>query len=191
MQTHAKPHVTLPGVVTVPATQTTLSHNLPAINSSKSNTIFSPNTHLTPLDIFVAQQTKLFAPHETQPNNPSSTPESTSDFISNLPQNHTHTLLIANSTNIMPEKPQVSTTVSDNLATRGPLSYAQAATVGTPSTIPPVGFDCSYVNNLRPVAMREGKPIVVFKRSDKQRYLSMMKYVLVGKFLTDVLLLHS
>ncbi|GAA0149764.1 hypothetical protein LIER_36990 [Lithospermum erythrorhizon] len=43
-------------------------------------------------------------------------------------------------------------------------------------------YDCSNVDNLRPVAVHEGKPCVVFKKSDKARYLSMMKHILIGKF---------
>ncbi|GAA0166869.1 hypothetical protein LIER_21930 [Lithospermum erythrorhizon] len=60
------------------------------------------------------------------------------------------------------------------------LSYALAAFIGNPFSSLVVGYDYSNAENLRPIAMHEGKPSVVFKRSDKQRYLSRMKHVLGG-----------
>ncbi|GAA0184883.1 hypothetical protein LIER_32171 [Lithospermum erythrorhizon] len=59
--------------------------------------------------------------------------------------------------------------------------YAQATMGDVPSTIME-DYDCSHVANFCPVASHEGKPSVVFKKSDKARYLSMMKHVLIGKF---------
>ncbi|GAA0163203.1 hypothetical protein LIER_19125 [Lithospermum erythrorhizon] len=60
-------------------------------------------------------------------------------------------------------------------------SYAQA-TMGAVPAATMEDYDCSNVANLRLVAMHEGKPSVVFKKSDKARYLSMMNHVLIGKF---------
>ncbi|GAA0145741.1 hypothetical protein LIER_05865 [Lithospermum erythrorhizon] len=61
-------------------------------------------------------------------------------------------------------------------------SYAQA-TMGDVLSAVVEDYDWSNVANLRPIEVLEGKPCVVFKKSDKARYFSMMKYILIWKFL--------
>ncbi|GAA0153061.1 hypothetical protein LIER_11385 [Lithospermum erythrorhizon] len=41
---------------------------------------------------------------------------------------------------------------------------------------------CLDFQNLNPVGIHDGKPSIRFKKVDKQRYLGLMKHVLVGKF---------
>ncbi|GAA0152033.1 hypothetical protein LIER_37406 [Lithospermum erythrorhizon] len=59
-----------------------------------------------------------------------------------------------------------------------PLTYAAAAS--SPPTSPPT-FPC-ITTNLRPTALHEGKPSVIFKGSDRSLFISKMKHVVVGKF---------
>ncbi|GAA0173775.1 hypothetical protein LIER_27323 [Lithospermum erythrorhizon] len=41
---------------------------------------------------------------------------------------------------------------------------------------------CLDSQNLKPVGTHDGKPSIRFKKADKQRYLDLMKHILVGKF---------
>ncbi|GAA0186746.1 hypothetical protein LIER_34034 [Lithospermum erythrorhizon] len=61
----------------------------------------------------------------------------------------------------------------------GPSYAAMAAPSTTLSTSP--HHPC-LVTDLRPISVRDGKPSVNFKKSDKQAFIQDMNYVLVGKF---------
>ncbi|GAA0182426.1 hypothetical protein LIER_42298 [Lithospermum erythrorhizon] len=84
-------------------------------------------------------------------------------------------------TTTLPLKSQLTNTASTINVPSSKLSYTHATMGSAPPTILE-GYDCSNMDSLLPVTTHEGKPSVVFKRSDKQRYLSMLKHVLDGKF---------
>ncbi|GAA0153352.1 hypothetical protein LIER_37662 [Lithospermum erythrorhizon] len=90
---------------------------------------------------------------------------------------------------IKPTTPK-PTTATETLLQGNPPNYQKPtyahATLGLASFCTTEDYNhqaCMDSNTLKPVELHDRNPNIRFKKADKQRYLNMMKHVLVGKFL--------